>query len=80
MIDLLGKKIAIVQCSDVSKVGIGGVFALETMKTVTIQSGSTTRVIPKVGTVFQIQDTGRVIVGDEMVGRLEDRLARGART
>jgi len=79
MIDLIGKKVAIVQCSDQSKVGLRGVFALETMKTISIQSEGATRVIPKVGTVFQLQESGRVVVGNEMVGRLEDRLARGAR-
>ncbi len=79
MIDLIGKKVAVLQCSDKGIVGTKGIFALETMKTITIVSGSSKRTLPKVGTVLQLQDGGRVVVGDDLAGRLEDRLARGAK-
>jgi RNase P/RNase MRP subunit p29 len=79
VIDLMGRKVAIVQCSDPSKVGMRGLFALETMKTVTILSNGSAKTVPKVGTVFQLQDNGKVIVGEETLGRLEDRIARGAK-
>lgn len=79
MIDLIGKKVAVVQSSDPGTVGLRGIFALETMKTITILSGSTRRTLPKSGTVLQNQEGGRIVVANEMVGRLEDRLARGAK-
>jgi RNase P/RNase MRP subunit p29 len=79
MIDIIGKKIAIVQCSDPSLVGVRGIFALESMKTITILSGSNKRMVPKVGTVLQVQDSGRLVVASEMVGRIEERLAKGAK-
>ena len=79
MIDIIGRKVAVVQCADPSVIGVRGIFALETMKTITILSGATKRVVPKVGTVLQMQEGGRLVVGSEMVGRVEDRLARGAK-
>ncbi|MDA4135672.1 MAG: ribonuclease P protein subunit [Thaumarchaeota archaeon] len=79
MIDLIGKKMALVQCSDPSMIGVRGIYALESMKTITILSGNTKRTVQKLGTVLQVQDGGRLVVADEMVGRIEDRLARGAK-
>ena len=66
------------QAMDRNMVGLRGVFALETMKTITVVSSGTRRTIPKTGTVFQVQGAG-LVVADEMVGRLEDRIARGAK-
>lgn len=79
MIDLIGHRIVVLQCSDPGLIGRKGTLALETMKTITIVSGGSKLMLPKVGTVLQLQDGGRLVVGDEMVGRLEDRLARGAK-
>jgi RNase P/RNase MRP subunit p29 len=79
MIDIIGKKIAIVQCADPSLVGVKGIFALESMRTITILSGNNKRTVPKVGTVLQVQDSGRLVIGSEMVGRIEERLAKGAK-
>jgi RNase P/RNase MRP subunit p29 len=74
MIDIIGKKIAVVQCSDPSLVGVRGIFALESMRTITILSGSNKRTVPKVGTVLQVQESGRLVIAGEMVGRIEERL------
>lgn len=79
MIDLIGQRIAVLQCSDPGLIGKKGTFAIESMKTITIVSGSSKLMLPKVGTVLQLQEGGRIIVGDELVGRLEDRLARGSK-
>jgi RNase P/RNase MRP subunit p29 len=79
MIDIIGRKIAIVQSSDPGVVGLRGVFALETMKTITVLSGNEKRVVPKRGTVFQVHDSGKLVVADDMLGRVEERLARGAK-
>lgn len=79
MIDLIGQRIAVLQCSDPGIIGKKGTFAIESMKTITIVSGSSKLMLPKVGTVLQLQEGGRIIVGDELVGRLEDRLARGSK-
>jgi RNase P/RNase MRP subunit p29 len=79
MIDLIGKKIAVVQCADPSILGLRGILSLESMKTVTILSGSSKRMVPKRGTVLQVQDGGRLVIGDEMMGRVEERIARGSK-
>jgi RNase P/RNase MRP subunit p29 len=79
MMDLIGKKVAVLQCSDRNAVGSKGIFALETMRTITIVSGDVKRTVPKLGTVLQLQDGGKVFVADEMMGRLEDRIARGGK-
>jgi RNase P/RNase MRP subunit p29 len=79
MIDLISKKVAVLSCADPGMVGLTGVFALESMKTITIVSGNTKRVVPKLGTVLKVQGGDKVVVLDEMVGRVEDRLARGSK-
>jgi RNase P/RNase MRP subunit p29 len=58
---------------------VRGIFALESMRTITILSGSNKRTVPKVGTVLQVQESGRLVIAGEMVGRIEERLAKGAK-
>lgn len=79
MMDLLGKEITILRATDPSQVGMRGVLALESMKMLTISNGHSKRSIPKLGTVFLVNETGRLVLGTETIGRTEDRLARGSK-
>ena len=79
MIGLLGKEILILKCSSPAVVGLKGTLMLESMHMLTMSSGSRTLTMPKKGTVFQLAETGRVVIGEELEGRLTDRLARGSK-
>ena len=79
MIQLLGKEVAIVQSANPLLVGVRGTLALESMRMITIVSGSKKITVAKTGTVLQLQESGKVVLGDEMNGRIEDRLSRGSK-
>ncbi len=79
MMRLLGMDVAIVQSSNPLMVGFRGTVALESMRMITIVSTSKKITVPKTGTVLQLLEDGKVVVGDEMNGRIEDRLSRGSR-
>jgi RNase P/RNase MRP subunit p29 len=49
------------------------------MRVITIVSGTKKITVAKTGTVLQLQESGKVVLGDEMNGRIEDRLSRGSK-
>ena len=79
MMRLLGKDVAVMQCSNPLLVGVHGTLALESMHMITIVSEAKKISVAKTGTVLQVQESGRLVVGDDMEGRIEDRLSRGAK-
>jgi len=79
MMRLLGMDVAVVQSSNPLMVGFRGTVALESMRMITIVSRSKKVTVPKTGTVLQLLEKGKVVVGDEMIGRIEDRLSRGSK-
>jgi len=79
MIGLLGKQVAVVQCTDPAMMGLRGTVALESMHMITIVSQTRKVRVAKTGTVLQLQENGKLVMGEEMNGRIEDRLAKGAR-
>jgi RNase P/RNase MRP subunit p29 len=81
MIGLMGKDVAVVACTDPIMVGLRGTVALESMHMIKITTSRADRTVSvqKKGTVLVLQDSGKVVVADEMKGRIEDRLARGYR-
>ena len=79
MMPLLGREIMVLRANDPSLVGLKGIVELESMKMLTVVSGTRKRSLPKLGTVLQLEDSKKLIVADDMVGRLEDRLARGSK-
>jgi len=79
MMRVLGRDVAIVQCSNPLMVGVHGTLALESMRMITIVSGTRKVTVAKTGTVLQLQDSGKIVIADEMNGRIEDRLSRGSK-
>lgn len=79
MMQVLGKDVVVVQCSNPLMVGVHGTLALESMRMITIVSGTRKVALTKTGTVLQIKDSGKVVMADEMNGRIEDRLSRGSK-
>jgi RNase P/RNase MRP subunit p29 len=80
MIRVLGSEVTIIKCaSSPLLVGIQGTVALESMRMLTIVSPNSRKVaIPKKGTVLQLKSTNELVIADEMKGRLEERIAKGA--
>ncbi|MGA2665987.1 MAG: ribonuclease P protein subunit [Nitrososphaerales archaeon] len=78
MMPVLGAEVAIVKCSNPLMVGVRGTVVLESMRMLTIATTRKKVEVAKVGTVLQLKETGRLVIADEMSGRLEDRLARGS--
>jgi len=79
MIGILGMDVTIVQCSNPSMVAVNGIVALESMRMITIVSGTKKLAVAKTGTALQLRETGKVVIADEMNGRIEDRLSRGSK-
>ncbi len=71
---LVGQEITIIDSCDPTKTGRRGEVVLETSGTLELEGGGRTIVVPKAGSVFQVSGSRKVLNGDEMVGRLEDRL------
>jgi RNase P/RNase MRP subunit p29 len=79
MIALLGRDVTVVQCSNRSMVGLNGTVVLESMRMITIVSGTKKLQVAKTGTALQLRESGKVVIADEMNGRIEDRLSRGSK-
>ena len=79
MIGILGMDVTVVQCSNPSMVAVSGTVVLESMRMITIVSGTRKLVVAKTGTALQLKETGKVVIADEMNGRIEDRLSRGSK-
>lgn len=79
MIGILGMDVTIVQCSNPSMVAVNGTVVLESMRMITIVSGTKKLAVAKTGTALQLRETGKVVIADEMNGRIEDRLSRGSK-
>jgi RNase P/RNase MRP subunit p29 len=79
MIGVLGRDVTIVQCSNLLMVGVNGAVVLESMRMITIVSGTRKLAVAKTGTVLQLRENGKVVIADEMNGRIEDRLSRGSK-
>ena len=80
MIRVLGSEVTIIKCaSSPLLVGIEGTVALESMRMLTIVSPNSKKLmIPKMGTALLLKSTNELVIADEMKGRLEERLAKGA--
>jgi RNase P/RNase MRP subunit p29 len=78
---VLGNEVTVVAARDAGTVGVRGVLALETAHMLKILAlrGRHVTSIPKMGTALRDEQTGRIIICDEMYSRLEERIARGSR-
>jgi RNase P/RNase MRP subunit p29 len=80
MIRILGSEVTIIKCASSPRlVGVEGTVALESMRMLTIvSSGSGKIMIPKKGTALQMKRTHELVIAEDMTGRLEERIAKGA--
>lgn len=77
--NVIGERITVLTSHDSTKVGRTGTVVLETAKTLVLDSGGRTIRVEKSGTGFMVQGSGQVLTGDDISGRLQDRLGRRVR-
>lgn len=71
---LMGEEVKIIDSNDPTKTGRTGEIIFETSKTFELDTGGRRIMVEKAGSVFQVCGSKKVFNGNEMVGRLEDRL------
>jgi RNase P/RNase MRP subunit p29 len=71
---IIGEEVAILQAKDPTVTGRKGTAVLETANTVVLLSEKGKFTVEKKGTVFLLSPSGRVAAGEDIAGRLEDRL------
>jgi RNase P/RNase MRP subunit p29 len=80
MIDLFGKRIALLNSSDPTTIGIKGTVMLESMKMIYLATPTGLKGFQKRGSVVRVEEEGNaLIICDSMMGRVEDRLNRRGR-
>jgi RNase P/RNase MRP subunit p29 len=74
--NVIGERVTVLSSSDGTKVGRTGRVLLDTAKTLVIDSGMRSVRVEKAGAAFLLLDSGKVLTGSDIFGRLEDRLGR----
>lgn len=76
--NVIGQRLKVLSSKDPTKIGKMGIVLLDTAGTLLIESDGRTLRIEKPGAAFQLLETGRVLTGEDISGRLQDRLGRQA--
>ena len=76
--NVIGERVSVLTSSDPTKVGRTGRVLLESARMLVIDSAGREVRVEKAGSAFLVLDSGRVVTGSEIVGRLEDRWGRRA--
>ena len=76
---IIGEDVRVAAARDSVLLGLRGKVVLETMHTLTIKTDSRKVVLPKAGSALELS-SGALVLGEDLEGRLEDRIAAGART
>ena len=76
--NVIGERVTVLSSRDGTKVGRTGRVLLDTAKTLVIESAGRNVRVEKTGAAFLLLDSGKVLTGSDIQGRLEDRLGRGA--
>jgi len=77
-VNLIGRRVKILVATDPNQVGLSGELVLERSKTLLLESHGRRLTIQKLGTVIELAERGDIIRGDEILGRVEERIARAA--
>ncbi len=71
---IVGETVTIMDSKDPTKKGRRGEVVLETAKTLLLRTPGGRITVEKLGTVMALAGTDEVLAGDDLAGRLEDRL------
>lgn len=76
---IIGEDVRVAAARNSLLVGQKGKVVLETMHTLTLKVGTGKNlVLPKSGSALELS-TGNLVIGDDLEGRLEDRLSASGR-
>ncbi len=76
---IIGEDVRVAAARDAVLLGLKGTVVLESMHTLTIRTDRRRKItLPKAGSAFELSG-GRILIGDDLEGRLEDRIALGGR-
>lgn len=72
---VIGEDVRVAASRDAALLGLRGKVVLETMHTLTIRTKTNRKVmLPKAGSALELSG-GEILLGDDLKGRLEDRIA-----
>ncbi len=72
---IIGEDVRVAAAKNTVLLGLKGKVVLETMHTLTIRTDAKRKVIlPKTGSALELS-SGTIVIGDDLEGRLEDRIA-----
>jgi RNase P/RNase MRP subunit p29 len=72
---IIGEDVRVAAARDAALLGLRGKVVLETMHMLTIRTDAKRKVtLPKSGSALELSD-GEILLGDDLKGRLEDRIA-----
>jgi RNase P/RNase MRP subunit p29 len=72
---IIGEDVRVAAARDAVLLGLRGKVVMETMHTLTIKTDAKRKVVlPKTGSALELS-TGTILIGDDLEGRLEDRIA-----
>jgi RNase P/RNase MRP subunit p29 len=71
---IVGTRAVIVDSKDKTKLGRKGEIVLETANTLLLKTADRTITVEKAGTVLQLESDDEPLLGDDILGRLEDRI------
>ncbi|HYA55960.1 MAG TPA: ribonuclease P protein subunit [Nitrososphaerales archaeon] len=74
--NVIGEKLTVLTSSDPTKSGRSGRVLLETANTLLIDEGGRTLRVEKAGAAFLMIDSGKVVTGPDIAGRLQDRVGK----
>ena len=77
--NVMAKQLTVVTSLDPTKTGVSGLVVMETAKTVVMDAGDLRLRVEKQGAAFLLPGTKEVVLGDDLLGRPEERLGRGRR-
>jgi RNase P/RNase MRP subunit p29 len=76
---IIGEDVRVAAARDAVLLGLKGKVVLESMHTLTIKTASKRKVtLPKRGSALELP-SGEILIGDDLEGRLEDRIAVNGR-
>jgi RNase P/RNase MRP subunit p29 len=74
--NLIGETLTILTSHDPTKEGKTGRVLTETANTLLLESEGRTLRVAKTDAAFKVLDSGRVVTGSDIAGRLQDRWGR----
>lgn len=76
---IVGSRIKILDSKDATKRGRRGEIVLETANTMILRTEEGKIIVEKKGTVLEVEGKDEPLAGDDLLGRLEDRIKEGKR-